>query len=250
MSRPFDLPALLARHSERRIRIVDMIGRRGRFITLAMGLFYYLYTDIADKQSGNFAYAFTSQALLDAVVTNWLFIGLFHVNGFWGAMFYGAQTRVMDGTLARANCLLIVTLWALFKFVLIPIGAQLEILYQPQQFAAMFALIWGTYLVVDTLAEVGGSLYGTMKIRVSGVGDVNRKSIAGTLTGLIGGLLFSVGVVLLNQLPASFIGLAVVVAVASTLLELYSPRGTDDFTMATGNALICWAFGAWVLTCS
>jgi dolichol kinase len=87
-----------------------------------------------------------------------------------------------------------------------------------------------------------------MKIRVRGVGDVNRKSIAGTLTGLIGGLLFSVGVVLLNQLPTPFIALAVVVAVASTILELCSPRGTDDFTMATGNALICWAFGAWVLS--
>ncbi len=30
-------------------------------------------------------------------------------------------------------------------------------------------------------------------------------------------------------------------------LELYSPRGTDDLVMATGNALICWAFGAFVL---
>jgi hypothetical protein len=30
------------------------------------------------------------------------------------------------------------------------------------------------------------------------------------------------------------------------LLELFSPRGTDDFTMATANALICWAFGAWM----
>lgn len=32
-------------------------------------------------------------------------------------------------------------------------------------------------------------------------------------------------------------------AASSTLLELYSPRGTDDFTMATGNALLCLAFG-------
>jgi hypothetical protein len=37
------------------------------------------------------------------------------------------------------------------------------------------------------------------------------------------------------------------VAVTSSLLELYSPRGTDDFTMATGNALVCWAFGLWVM---
>ena len=42
------------------------------------------------------------------------------------------------------------------------------------------------------------------------------------------------------------LALAVTVALSSTVLELISPRGTDDFTMATGNALICWAFGAWV----
>jgi hypothetical protein len=34
--------------------------------------------------------------------------------------------------------------------------------------------------------------------------------------------------------------------VSNTLFELFSPRGTDDFTMATSNALICWGFGALV----
>jgi dolichol kinase len=86
-----------------------------------------------------------------------------------------------------------------------------------------------------------------MKIKVRGVGDVNRKSIAGTVTGLVGGIVFGVGLVLLNHLPGPFIALAVTVAVTSSLLELYSPRGTDDFTMATGNALVCWAFGLWVM---
>ena len=32
MHRPFDVAEFVGRHSERRIRIVDMIGRRGRFI--------------------------------------------------------------------------------------------------------------------------------------------------------------------------------------------------------------------------
>jgi hypothetical protein len=30
---------------------------------------------------------------------------------------------------------------------------------------------------------------------------------------------------------------------SNTALELFSPRGTDDFFMATGNAVICLAFG-------
>jgi hypothetical protein len=248
MSQPFELGGLLGKYSERRIRIADMIGRRGRFITLAGAMCFIFYAQIAAGESDNFASAFTSQSLFDQVVTNWVFLACFYVNGFVGATLFGAQTRIMDGTLARANCMSIVTLWALFKFVLIPIGAELATLYPREQFALLFALIWGTYIVADTFAEVGGSLYGTMTIRVRGVGDVNRKSYAGTFTGLAAGLALSVGIVLLNGLSGAYLALAVTVALSSTVLELLSPRGTDDFTMATGNALICWAFGAWVFS--
>jgi hypothetical protein len=44
-----------------------------------------------------------------------------------------------------------------------------------------------------------------------------------------------------------WIGLAFVIALSNCLVELYSPRGTDDFTMDTTNALLCLAFGAWVV---
>jgi hypothetical protein len=246
MSQPFELNGILRKYSERRIRIADMIGRRGRFITLAGAMCFIFYAQLAAGKSDNFATAFTSQSLFDQVVANWVFLACFYVNGFVGATLYGAQTRIMDGTLARANCMSIVTLWALFKFVLIPIGAELATIYPREQFALLFALIWVTYIVVDTFAEIGGSLYGTMTIRVRGIGDVNRKSYAGTITGLVAGLAFSIGIVLLNGLSGAYLALAVTVALASTVLELFSPRGTDDFTMATGNALICWAFGAWV----
>ena len=43
-----------------------------------------------------------------------------------------------------------------------------------------------------------------------------------------------------------WLALAVVISLANTALELFSPRSTDDFTMATANALLCWAFGALV----
>ena len=42
MHEPYDVADLVRRHPERRIRIADMIGRRGRFITLAMARFFYL----------------------------------------------------------------------------------------------------------------------------------------------------------------------------------------------------------------
>lgn len=247
MSKPYDVAELLARHSERRIRIIDMVGRRGRFITLALAGFFYLYARIASERPDTFATAFLQDNLFDAVLTGWIFLAFYYGNGFLAAAFYGPQSRIMDGVLARANCLLITTLWTVFKFVMVPIGRQLATVFPPERFAVVFALIWGSYIVTDALAEIGGSMFGRQTIRVRGIGDVNRKSVGGTVTGFVGSLAFCVGVVAAHQLPPSWLVLALVIAVSNTLLELFSPRGTDDFTMATGNALICWAFGAFVV---
>jgi len=243
MHEPFEVADFTSRYPERRIRIADMIGRRGRFITLGAAGFYYLYLTLESQPSANFATLFLADNLFDALATGWIFLGFYYGNGRLAAAFYGPQSRIMDGVLARANCLLISTLWTGFKFVMVPIGAALATLFPPAQFAVLFALIWGSYIVVDTLAEVGGSMFGRQRIRVWGIGDVNRKSIAGTVTGLVAGLVFCVGLVASQGLPAPWYALAVVIPISCTLLELCSPRGTDDFTMATGNALLCLGFG-------
>ena len=49
----------------------------------------------------------------------------------------------------------------------------------------VFALIWGSYMITDTAAEVGGSLFGKQTLRVWGIGDINRKSIGGTVSGFV-----------------------------------------------------------------
>jgi hypothetical protein len=247
MDAPFDVAAFVARHSERRIRIADMIGRRGRFITLAMAGFFYLYANVSQNRSPAFATGFLQENLFDAVVTSWVFLAFYYANGFLAAAFYGPQSRVMDGVLARANCLLITTLWTVFKFVMVPIGSRLATVFPPVQFAPVFALIWGSYIAADALSEIGGSLFGKQKIRVRGIGDVNRKSIGGTVSGFIGALVLCLWVVIANGLPSSWIVLAIVISISNTLLELFSPRGTDDCFMATANALICLAFGMFVL---
>ena len=248
MREPFEVGALTARYSERRIRIADMIGRRGRFITLALAGFFYLYARVAADQTPRFATMFLADNLFDAVLTSWVFLAFYHANGFLAAAFYGPQSRVMDGVLARANCLLITTLWTAFKFVMVPLGARLAVVFPPDRFAAVFALIWGSYIVADALAEVGGALFGKQQIKVRGIGDVNRKSIGGTVSGFVGALVFCVWIVIAQGLPPAWIGLAVVIAVSNTALELFSPRGTDDFFMATANAVICLVFGMTVLT--
>src|SRR5262245_5256258 len=243
MHAPFDVASFTSRYSERRIRITDMIGRRGRFITLAASGFYFLYVRVVAQPSPDFATLFLHDSLADAVITSWVFLGFYYADGFLGAAFYGPQSRVMDGVLARANCLLITTLWTAFKFVMVPIGGRLAVVFPANRFAAVFALIWGAYIVTDAMSEVGGALFGKQKLRVRGIGDVNRKSIAGTVTGFASALIFCLWIVVGQGLPAAWIGLAIASAIASTVTELFSPRGTDDFFMATANALICLAFG-------
>jgi hypothetical protein len=243
---PFDVSELVARHSERRIRIIDMIGRRGRFITLAMAGFFYFYARVSTERTADFATLFLADNLFDAVATAWIFLGFYYADGFLAAAFYGPQSRVMDGVLARANCLLITTLWTVFKFVMVPIGAELASLFPPAEFAVVFAMIWGSYIAADAMAEIGGSLFGRQTIRVWGIGDVNRKSVEGTIACFAGSLVLCLWVVLSRGLPTPWIVLAVIISISNAALELFSPRGTDDFTMATANALICWAFGAWM----
>ena len=243
MSDSYEVAALVERYSERRIRIADMVGRRGRFITLASAGLFYLYATVKTEPTDNFATLFLSQNLFDAILTNWIFLSFFYSNGWLAAAFYGPQSRVMDGVLARANCVLITTLWAAFKFAMLPIGTRLATVYSRDEFAVVFALIWGGYVVTDTLAEVGGSLFGRQRIRVWGIGDVNRKSVGGLVSGLTGALVLCIGMVLSYGLPAPWIGLAIAVALSSSVFELLSPRGTDDFTMATSNALLCLVFG-------
>ena len=243
MDRPFDLSAILAAHSERRIRIIDMVGRRGRSLTLASVYTAYVYLRVASGTEPRFLTAALADGLLDAIVMSWFYVGTFYSSGLLARVIYGAPARIMDGNLGRANLLYIVALWSAFKFVMVPIGAKLGPLFPHRHYAALFGFVWISYQAADTLAEVVGCTLGRQKLRVWGIGQVNRKSVAGTAACFLGSLAACLLIVWANSLPLPWLGLALVISVSNTVFELFSPRGTDDFTMATANALLCWAFG-------
>jgi hypothetical protein len=247
MAEPFDLPALLRRHSERRVRIADMIGRRGRFFIIGMTGYGYVYTRVALEPTPGFLFMGLQESLFDAIAYSWLMLGLYYSNGFLGRVAYGAQARVLDGTLGRANCLVITMLWSVFKLLMVPLGFQIASVYPPGTYATVYAFVWLSYLGGDGLSEIVGQTLGKQKLRVWGVGEVNRKSVAGTWACVLGSLAICLSLVAANGLGTAWVGLAVAVSLSNTFFELASPRGTDDFTMATANALLCWAFGSLVL---
>jgi hypothetical protein len=241
--RPFDLRALLQGRSERRVRIADMIGRRGRYVTIGMMGYAYVYSRIRLEPRADFLVMGLQESLFDALAFCWLMLAVYRSDGFLGRVAYGAQARVMDGVLGRANCVAIMTLWSLFKFIMVPLGLELASIFPPPTYAAVFAIVWVSYLGSDALSEIVGSLWGKQRLRVWGIGEVNRKSVAGTAACFLGSLVICLWIVRANGLGVAWVGLAVVVSASNTALELFSPRGTDDLTMATGNALLCWAFG-------
>jgi len=247
LAEPFDLAGLLRRRSERRVRIADMVGRRGRFLTIGLLGFGYIYARVRADPTPDFLFAGLHETVFDAIVYSWTMLALYRSNGFLGRVAYGAQARVMDGTLGRANCLVITMLWSVFKLLMVPLGFQLAAVFPPSTYGALFALVWISYLVGDGLSEIVGQLLGKQRLRVWGVGEVNRKSVAGTWACFLGSLAICLGIVHANALGPAWVGLAVVLSVSNTFFELVSPRGTDDFTMATANALLCWAFGSLVL---
>ena len=247
LAEPFDLGALLRRRSERRVRIADMVGRRGRFLTVGLLGYGYVYARVRSAPTPDFLYMGLQESLFDAIVFSWVMLALYRSDGFLGRVAYGAQARVMDGTLGRANCLVITMLWSVFKFIMVPLGFQLAAVFPPPTYAAVYALVWLSYLIGDGLSEIVGQTFGKQKLRVWGIGEVNRKSVAGTVACFLGSLAIGLWLVHANGLGPSWVGLVVVVALSNTFFELFSPRGTDDFTMATANALLCWAFGRLVL---
>jgi hypothetical protein len=241
--RDFDLEAFLRRHSERTVRIIDMIGRRGRTSVFVLLGFGFVYLKVRrDPTPEDLAFGLQS-SLFDAMVMSWWTILTYHHNGVLGHMAYGAHARVLDGVQGRANVLCIGTLWNLFKFVMIPLGLLLAKVYPPRTYAVLYAFIWLSYAAADFASEIFGSLFGRHSLRVWGLGDMNTKSWAGVVAAFLAALALNLGLVWAHHLPWTWAVLGILLAFLNPLVELYSPRGTDDFTMATANALVCLGYG-------
>ena len=239
----FDLEAFLQNHSERTIRIIDMVSRRGRTILLAFVSTTMVYMQTSANPTPESLIFGLQSSLFDAMIMSWWSVLTYHSSSALGHMAYGAHSRILDGIQGRANVLCITTLWNGFKFVMIPLGLQLAIVYPAETYAVLYAMIWLSYMACDFASEIFGSLYGKHGIRVWGLGDINRKSWAGVVAGFICTLLLNLCLVGFNGFPAAWLVLGLILSVVNPFVELYSPRGTDDFVMATLNAAICLGYG-------
>jgi hypothetical protein len=239
----FHLESLLSRYSARTLRIIDMVSRRGQNIGFIVTGFILVFLSTHNNPAPESLAFGLGSNLFEATVLSWWGILSYHSNGLLGHLVYGARARVLDGIQGRANVLCINTLWHAFKFVMIPLGFRLAEVYPPPTYIALFAFIWLSYAVADFASDICGSTWGRHRIRVWGLGDLNRKSWAGVVGAFVCTLALNLGIVWAYQLSPAWIVLGVLLAILNPLVELYSPRGTDDFTMATTNALVCLGYG-------
>ena len=174
-------------------------------------------------------------------------LAAYRSDGFLGRVAYGAQTRIMDGVLGRANCLVILTLWNLFKFFMVPLGARLGAIFPPADLRDGVRHDLGLLPGRGRAVRDRGLALG--KAEAAGVGHRRGEpQVARGDRGLLPRLARDLPV--RSSTPTAWAcpgwGWRSSVSVSNTAFELFSPRGTDDFTMATANALLCWGFGSLV----
>jgi dolichol kinase len=104
--------------------------------------------------------------------------------------------------------------------------------------------------VGDAFAEIIGSCFGSYEFEVLGVGEVNKKTLEGVLAMFITTLVSCVGAVwfadsrgdLINGNSASWLTVAALVSVLSTVMETFSPRSTDNFTIPLSGYFVLRAY--------
>eukprot|EP00931_Biecheleriopsis_adriatica_P086632 TRINITY_DN61255_c0_g1_i1.p2 TRINITY_DN61255_c0_g1~~TRINITY_DN61255_c0_g1_i1.p2 ORF type:complete len:154 (+),score=33.95 TRINITY_DN61255_c0_g1_i1:51-464(+) len=108
---------------------------------------------------------------------------------------------------------------------------------------AMLTLIWIPIGIGDAAAEIFGVLFGKHEFEVTGLGEINRKTLEGCAgmflcTWLASAFVVSSWHVLNTTATHIFI---IVVALVTMVLETWTPRGFDNFTI-TAAAILMWTW--------
>jgi dolichol kinase len=89
------------------------------------------------------------------------------------------------------------------------------------------------------LGEIIGTTWGKQKLKVWGIGQINRKSILGTVAVFLGGFVPLLIIVFFNALSWQWYWLCLALSATTTIIELVAPRGTNNFFIPVVNSIIC-----------
>lgn len=97
-------------------------------------------------------------------------------------------------------------------------------------------------IVGDSFAEIVGATWGNQKLKVWGMGEVNKKSWEGTAAMFFSSFFVILPVNIYYGLAWKWYMFAVLICFVATLVELYAYRSTDNVCMLIISALLSVAF--------
>ena len=235
----FSLQDLLSRYPERTLLIADGMARKGKHVLV--NIVRIILLSVIIKNPYLATQLLVVRGLLEVTV---LFVSRNsdRIPGP-GSLFYGAMARIRDGELARKNYL-VSSAVSFIGYIWI---THMIFVYQSMGVSETTIITLGQFIYIplaigDALGEIIGSLWGKQNIRVIGIGEINKKSKMGTSAVFIGSLLPLAAVVWLGGLPSFWVGLVLVVAFVSPIVEIAAPRSTDNFCIPAVNSLLCFVF--------
>lgn len=234
----FNLNYFVTKYGDRNLRIVDGLSRK--LLHLSIGAWELAFLNLIVKDS-LLAFQVVFIYKLIQVTLSGISYSSNQVLGLAGIM-YGASSRIRDGIDGRKNILIVrLSFMSLFPLVWIEYIARTHV--TDEAILIFFSLfIFLPLTVGDAMGEIVGGIWGKQNLQVWGVGQINRKSVLGTLSVFLGSLVPLLFIVAYNHLALPWWLLCFVVSANTAAIELIAPRSTDNFFIPIGNGLICLNF--------
>lgn len=234
----FNLKYFVEKYGDRNLRIIDGLSRKLLHISTGCWRLLIFSLIIQDTQVS------LKVTLLFQVIAVSLFIISYSSNKIFGlaGILYGATSRIRDGIYGRKNIFMAqLSFLSLFPLSLLE-NTAINNLADSSYLLLFPSLIFFPITIGDALGEIIGTIWGKQKLRVWGVGEINRKSLLGTFSVFVGSLLPLLLIVFFNGLPWQCWLMCLCIALTTTIVELIAPRGTDNFCIPLSNALVCLIF--------
>lgn len=234
----FNLQYFIYKYGDRNLRIVDGLSRK--LVHVTAGFWQLAVLNFVVKDT-HIALQATLVYQLFLVFLSIISYSSNKVFGLAGIM-YGASSRIRDGVEGRKNIFVArLSFLALLPLAFIEYIATQHV-GDTNDLVIFSVFIFLPLTVGDALGEIIGTIWGKQKLRVWGIGQINRKSVLGTASVFLGGFLPLLLIVSSNGLSFQWWLLCFAVSAITTIIELVAPRGTDNFFIPLGNALVCLIF--------
>lgn len=236
-----EVSMILSTYDKRQIKIMDAINRRtGHTVINIFRIIFYVW--VCDSNELRLKTAILQLPIISALkVMTESGDRCFDIGRY---IFQGS--RVFDGQYGRFN-LVVVNFWAyagrIIMFQLLVRSNQSEDAKGVLFGLAMMPLLWG-----DSFGEIIGSFYGKLHFKVRGLGDVNTKTVEGTVAVFASSFVAQIYMyyyIFELKTDEFFVYHPVYVffytCVIAAFVESAAPRSTDNFFLQTISLVVLMA---------